>query len=168
MNFSSHGTRVDLQGWGNNITTTGGNGNLQGGTAAANVLRRYARTFGGTSGAGPIVTNAVVAVQSYLKATGQGVYTAAQMTELLRRTGTSQTGTRLVGPLPGRRRRAALGRGRRAFDHGVILGQGRQRVVPEPDDHARAPRTAGVSVSLDESTAWTGHLDRLFGVRSRS
>ena len=51
-------------------------------------------------GAGPIVTNAVVAVQSYLKATGQGVYTAAQMTELLRRTGTPQTGTRLVGPLP--------------------------------------------------------------------
>ena len=100
LNFSSHGTRVDLQGWGNNITTTGGNGNLQGGTAAANVLRRYTRTFGGTSGAGPIVTNAVVAVQSYLKATGQGVYTARQLTDLLRRTGTPQTGTRLVGPLP--------------------------------------------------------------------
>ena len=100
LTFSSHGTRVDLQGYGNNITTTGGNGNLQGGNAPENVLRRYTRTFGGTSGAGPIVTNAVVAVQSYLKATGQGVYTAKQMTQLLRETGTPQTGTRLVGPLP--------------------------------------------------------------------
>jgi hypothetical protein len=63
-------------------------------------MRRYTRSFGGTSGAGPIVTNAVVAVQSYLKATGRAPYTSAQMIELLRRTGTPQTGTRLVGPLP--------------------------------------------------------------------
>ncbi len=46
------------------------------------------------------MTNAVVAVQSYLKATGQGVWTSAQLIDLLRRTGTPQNGTRLVGPLP--------------------------------------------------------------------
>ena len=100
LNFSSHGTRVDLQGWGQNITTTGSGGNLFGGTAAGELTRRYTRSFSGTSGAGPIVVNAIVAVQSYLKATGQGVLHSAQMRDLLRRTGTPQTGTRLVGPLP--------------------------------------------------------------------
>ncbi len=100
LNFSSHGTRVDLQGWGQNITTTGSGGNLFGGTAPEMLNRRYTRSFSGTSGAGPIVVNAIVAVQSYLKATGQAPFTSAQLRELLRRTGTAQTGTRLVGPLP--------------------------------------------------------------------
>ena len=100
LSFSSHGNRVDLQGWGQNITTTGSGGNLFGGTAADMLNRRYTRSFSGTSGAGPIVVNAIVAVQSYLKATGQAPYTSAQLRELLRRTGTPQTGTRLVGPLP--------------------------------------------------------------------
>ncbi|MBE2317512.1 S8 family serine peptidase [Solirubrobacter sp. CPCC 204708] len=100
LNFSSHGTRVDLQGWGQNITTTGSGGNLFGGTAPEMLTRRYTRSFSGTSGAGPIVVNAIVAVQSYLKATAQAPYTSAQLRDLLRRTGTPQTGTRLVGPLP--------------------------------------------------------------------
>ena len=100
LNFSSYGTRVDLQGWGEQITTTGSGGNLFGGTAPANLTRRYTRSFSGTSGAGPIVVNAIVAVQSYLKATGQPVYTARKMRDLLRRTGTPATGTRLMGPLP--------------------------------------------------------------------
>ena len=96
LSFSSYGTRVDLQGWGENITTTGGNGNL----FSPSVARRYTRSFNGTSGAGPIVVNALVAVQSYLKATGRAPYTSAQLRELLRRTGTPQTGGRLIGPLP--------------------------------------------------------------------
>jgi hypothetical protein len=100
LNFSSYGTRMDLQGWGQGITTTGLNGNLFGGTSPANLTRRYTSSMNGTSGAGPIVTNAVVAVQSYLKATGRPLLTSAQMIELLRATGTPQTGTRLVGPLP--------------------------------------------------------------------
>ena len=64
------------------------------------LTRRYTRSFSGTSGAGPIVANAIAAVQSYLKATGQPRLHSAQMSDLLRRTGTPQTGTRLVGPLP--------------------------------------------------------------------
>ncbi|SDL23264.1 S8 family serine peptidase [Nonomuraea jiangxiensis] len=103
LSFSNYGSRFDLQGWGRNIVTTGSNGNLQGGTSPANLNVRYTRTFGGTSGAGPIVTGAVVAVQSYLKATGQAPWTAAQVADLLKRTGTPQgpntTGQR-IGPLP--------------------------------------------------------------------
>ncbi|WP_053225693.1 S8 family serine peptidase [Solirubrobacter soli] len=100
LNFSSYGTRVDLQGWGEQITTTGSGGNLFGGTAPENLTRRYTRSFSGTSGAGPIVVNAIAAVQSYLKATGQPVYDSAKMRDLLRRTGTAATGTRIMGPLP--------------------------------------------------------------------
>ena len=100
LNFSSYGTRVDLQGWGEHITTTGSGGNLFGGTAPENLTRRYTRSFSGTSGAGPIVVNAIAAVQSYLKATGRPVYDSAKMRDLLRRTGTPATGTRIMGPLP--------------------------------------------------------------------
>ncbi|MFE9201249.1 OmpL47-type beta-barrel domain-containing protein [Micromonospora sp. NPDC007230] len=103
LSFSNYGTRFDLQGWGQNITTTGSNGNLQGGTNPADLNVRYTQSFGGTSGAGPIVTNAVVAIQSYLKATGQAPWTAQQIVEVLRATGTPQganTAGQQVGPLP--------------------------------------------------------------------
>ncbi len=96
--FSSNGDRMDLQGYGNNIVTTGGDGNLQNGS----VNVRYTSNFGGTSGAGPIVTSAVVSVLSYLKATGQPPMTADQIVSLLRATGTPQpeSDTTRIGPLP--------------------------------------------------------------------
>ncbi|MGI5152200.1 S8 family serine peptidase [Plantactinospora sp. CA-294935] len=102
LNFSVYGSRLDLQGWGQNITTTGSNGNLQGGTDPANRNIRYTRSFGGTSGAGPIVTGAVVAIQSYLKATGRPVMTATAVSNLLKSTGTPQGGdtAQRIGPLP--------------------------------------------------------------------
>jgi subtilisin family serine protease len=102
LSFSVYGSRVDVQGWGHNITTTGSNGNLQGGTAPANINIRYTRSFGGTSGAGPIVTGAVAAIQSYLKATGRPLWTARQLNDLLKATGTPQGGdtSQRIGPLP--------------------------------------------------------------------
>lgn len=102
LSFSVYGSRVDVQGWGHNITTTGSNGNLQGGTAPANINIRYTRSFGGTSGAGPIVTGAVAAIQSYLKATGRPLWTARQLNDLLKATGTPQGGNtaQRIGPLP--------------------------------------------------------------------
>lgn len=102
LSFSSYGSRMDLQGWGHNITTTGSNGNLQGGTSPANINIRYTRSFGGTSGAGPIVTGAVVAVQSLLRATGRPFMTARQVGDLLKSTGTPQGGNtaQRIGPLP--------------------------------------------------------------------
>jgi subtilisin family serine protease len=102
LSFSSYGSRMDLQGWGHNITTTGSNGNLQGGTTPANINIRYTRSFGGTSGAGPIVTGTVVAVQSLLRATGRPFMTATQVSNLLKSTGTPQGGNtaQRIGPLP--------------------------------------------------------------------
>jgi hypothetical protein len=89
LSFSSWGTRMDLQGVGQNVTTTGFNGNLFGGSAPENLNIRYTRSFSGTSSSGPIVTNAVVAVQSYLKATGR-LWTADQISTLLKATGQPQ------------------------------------------------------------------------------
>lgn len=100
--FSSHGERVDLQGYGNNIVTTGGSSNFFQGGGFGQQDIRYTSSFGGTSGAGPIVTSAVVSVLSYLKATGQPPMTADQIVSLLRLTGTPQpeSDTTEIGPLP--------------------------------------------------------------------
>jgi Subtilase family len=89
LSFSSWGSRMDLQGVGQNVTTTGSNGNLFGGNTPESRTFRYTRSFSGTSSSGPIVTNAVVAVQSYLKATGR-LWTATQISDLLKSTGTPQ------------------------------------------------------------------------------
>ncbi|RIQ12663.1 OmpL47-type beta-barrel domain-containing protein [Jiangella rhizosphaerae] len=101
LSFSNYGQRFDLQAWGQDIYTTG----------YCNVLcaelgndhnRAYSRSFSGTSGAGPIVTNAVVAVQSYVTSVGLGPWTTAQINELLRSTGTPQTTNthENIGPRP--------------------------------------------------------------------
>jgi Subtilase family len=107
--YSNHGSRFDLQGWGHEITTTGHGGTSTdfwpptGGDDPATLDYRYTDSFGGTSGAGPIVTTAVVAVQSYLKATGQGTWSADQIAGLLQATGQPQgpdPETEHIGPLP--------------------------------------------------------------------
>ncbi|KXK61193.1 hypothetical protein AWW66_14890 [Micromonospora rosaria] len=153
LGFSVHGSRVDLQGWGQNITTTGSNGNLQGGTDPANLDVRYTRSFGGTSGAGPIVTSAVVAVQSYLKATGQGVWSAARIADLLKGTGTPQGGdaSQHIGPLPDLR--AALRRIEvDAPSSAVALTQ----VPPRTGD-----RYVNPTVTLSADDGWGSGVDRI-------
>lgn len=99
--YSSHGSRVDLQGHGNFIVTTGGSGDLQGSGVGQRNLR-YTSNFGGTSGAGPIVAGAVAAVLSYLKAKGLAPMGSAGIVELLRSTGSPQSdpGSGQIGPLP--------------------------------------------------------------------
>lgn len=101
MDFSSRGSRIDLQGPGYGIATTGFDGDLQGsGPGQRNI--RYTSQFNGTSGAAPIVVNAVVAVQSYLEATGQGPWDAERIGNLLKDTATPQgnPGAGKVGGLP--------------------------------------------------------------------
>ena len=97
MDFSSYGTRVDVQGWGENVVTTG-----YGDAFNPNIQRRYTRTFGGTSGATPIVAGAVLAIQGRLKACNLPLATPAQMRQALTATGTPQAGpqTDHIGPLP--------------------------------------------------------------------
>ena len=57
LDFSNYGARVDVQGWGREVTTTG-YGDLQGGL---NEDLWYTDHFSGTSSASPVVVGALAA-----------------------------------------------------------------------------------------------------------
>jgi hypothetical protein len=106
LGFSSYGTRVDLQGWGECVATTG-YGDLYG-TTTTNL---YTDTFGGTSAAAAMAAAASAALSSVTEArTGQRL-TSQEARFLLRATGTPQdlSTPGQIGPLPDLR--AALGAG---------------------------------------------------------
>lgn len=84
--FSNYGSRVDCQGWGWEVSTTG-YGDLQGGAAEDTW---YTDQFSGTSSASPTVVGALVCVQGVLKASGRIPLTSARARELLRRSGSPQ------------------------------------------------------------------------------
>ena len=98
LGFSNYGRRVDAQGWGREVTTTG-YGDLQGGHPD----RQYTDGFSGTSSASPIVTAAVACVQGSLRAHRQTLLTPTGVINLLRTTGSPQTDA------PGRPRTQRIG-----------------------------------------------------------
>jgi hypothetical protein len=63
--FSCYGARIDANGWGANVASTG-YGDLA--TVGGDVRQTYTATFNGTSSASPIVTSAVLAVRGAAKA----------------------------------------------------------------------------------------------------
>lgn len=65
LTFSNFGSCVDTQGWGEEVTTSGGNSNL---TPAAEEDRQYTRGFRGTSSAAAMVAGLVACLQGTLKA----------------------------------------------------------------------------------------------------
>lgn len=84
--FSNHGARIDAQGWGWEVTSTG-YGDLQGG---ANRDLWYTDQFSGTSSASPIVVGALAVVQGVLRANGRIPLSPARAIALLRATGSPQ------------------------------------------------------------------------------
>ena len=76
LGFSNYGSRIDCYGWGQSIDTTG-----DGWTG--NSTNVYTTSFGGTSGATPIVTGAALIVQSWRVRNGQPRYSPDQMRSLL-------------------------------------------------------------------------------------
>jgi len=99
LSFSSYGSRFNLQGWGENVVTTGWYGNLYN-SEGANYW--YTNTFSGTSSASPIVAGAVAAVQGNRLARGLLPLSPATMRWLLVATGTPQNlpPAGNIGPLP--------------------------------------------------------------------
>ena len=98
LDFSNYGSRVDVQGWGRMVATLD-YGDLQ---KCSGIDRHYTNLFSGTSSASPIVAGAAVLVESAARARGR-VLTPAQVRELLRATGTAQTGDadrEPIGPRP--------------------------------------------------------------------
>ena len=90
--FSNYGARLDAQGWGREVTTTGGRGgdpgDLQGG---ADETVWYTDTFSGTSSASPIVVGALASIQGILAARGLPRLNPRQAIDVLRTTGSPQT-----------------------------------------------------------------------------
>ena len=88
LGFSNYGARIDCQGWGREVTTTG-YGDLQGGST---IHRNewYTDRFSGTSSASPIVVGALGCVQGILRTQGGTLLTPAKAISLLRSTGSPQ------------------------------------------------------------------------------
>ncbi|MET0234928.1 MAG: hypothetical protein ABW224_09845, partial [Kibdelosporangium sp.] len=99
--FSTYGTRVDLQGWANCITSLGNPVDKDLTPSETDVNKMYWSNMNGTSGASPMVVGAVGAVQGILKQTGVTL-TPHQIRALLKRTGSPQPvgDAHHIGPLP--------------------------------------------------------------------
>lgn len=109
--WSNFGSRVDVQGWGGSIGTLGYGGFLgTTGIVADPTLRAngadhdqwYTTSFGGTSGASPMVVAAAAIIQANRTSVGLPKLTSVQMRTLLAATGTPQPApvTRKIGPQP--------------------------------------------------------------------
>lgn len=86
LDFSNYGARVDAQGWGREVTSTG-YGDLQGGM---NADLWYTDTFSGTSSASPIVVGALACIQGALRGRGRIPLSPARAQQVLRAYGSSQ------------------------------------------------------------------------------
>jgi|GEM_PF-1072691 len=101
LDFSNYGSRVNLQGWGQRVWTTG----YGDGYSAEGVDLWYDNSFGGTSSASPIVTSAVALLESWHESEFGSVVTPAVARTLLVSTGAAQqSGTfpasENIGPRP--------------------------------------------------------------------
>lgn len=99
LSFSSYGGRFDLQGWGENVVTTG-YGDLYN-TDGPNYY--YTAVFAGTSSASPIVAGAVACCSGYLKVKFPGmIILPTYLRAVLIATGTPQIKPPLgnIGPRP--------------------------------------------------------------------
>jgi len=95
---TDYGSRVDVQGWGDSITTCG-YGDLRRG---AGQDQSYTGKFGGTSGASAMIAGAAAVIESIAKAHNGSPLPPAALRQLLVSTGTPQTGGagQHIGPRP--------------------------------------------------------------------
>jgi serine protease len=102
LSFSCYGARVNVQGWGEGVMTTG-YGTFY--SEGPNNNLDYRSTFGGTSSASPIVTGAVALIGSIQEEINATVMTPAAMRTLLINTGSPQQAganpvSEHIGPRP--------------------------------------------------------------------
>lgn len=97
--FSNYGSRVDVQGWGQNVFTSGFTGSYI--TIGGDLNQAYTN-FAGTSSATPIVAGCVIVLQSYYHSLTGNYLSPFEMRNLLINTGIPQGNpvTGHVGPLP--------------------------------------------------------------------
>ena len=95
--FSTYGSRLNLQGWGDWSVVTTGYGSLY---SAEGEQLWYSNDFSGTSSASPIVAGAAALLQAAYKAKFGEPASPAWIRQTLIDTGTPQQGTKHIGPQP--------------------------------------------------------------------
>ncbi|MDD3005358.1 S8 family serine peptidase [Flavobacterium sp.] len=101
--FSTYGSRVNVQGWGENVYTTGFFSDTVGSFKVGNDFNQsYSSYFNGTSSATPIVASCVAVLQSYHHSLTGTYLTSLQMRSILQQTGIAQTNVLAgaIGPFP--------------------------------------------------------------------
>ncbi len=102
--FSTYGSRVDVQAWGENVFSSGyGNWSIVGGDNH----QSYTHTFSGTSSASAVSAGLVTALQSYAKQVIGRPLTPIEMRSLLIQTGNPQGSGGEIGPAINLRKAAA-------------------------------------------------------------
>jgi serine protease len=115
--FSNYGSRVDLQGWGEAVRTTG-----YGDVYSLEGANLFYTNFSGTSSASPIVASAVAVLESMCEANGTSTLGPFGMRWILESTGSAQQAganplSQNIGPRPNLR--AALGFAVAPFTNGT-------------------------------------------------
>lgn len=96
LSYSTYGSRVDVQGWGSNVRSSGyGDYSQFGGDFNQNYTN-----FSGTSSATPIVASCAIVLQSYYHGLTGNYLTSVQMRNLLKTTGIAQGTGGNIGQLP--------------------------------------------------------------------
>ncbi len=96
--FTNWGRRLNLQGWGSGVVTTGYGDLFDGG---GDMHQMYTSGFAGTSSASPIVSGAAAALAGIYLAHAGTPMDPVQVRDVLAATGTPQyPDARLIGPLP--------------------------------------------------------------------
>ncbi|MCA9491955.1 MAG: S8 family serine peptidase [Myxococcales bacterium] len=97
LSFSTYGSRVDVQGWGERVFTLG-YGDFA--TIDGMNTQKYTSIFNGTSSATPTVATAVTLLQGQVMASGAPPLTSQQLRDLLTTTGQPQGAGGHIGALP--------------------------------------------------------------------
>lgn len=171
LGFSSYGSTVDLQGWGENVVTAG-YGDLY---SADGTNSSYTSIFNGTSSATPTVAGACAALQAHHKSTNFGaVLTPLEMREILRASGSPQTAginpvTQNIGPRPSLRAALSLVSGQaRWVDFaygGTESGTFSQPFNTLPEGRDAVP-VGGSVIFKGGVSGWTGTITKQLSLKT--
>jgi hypothetical protein len=137
--FTNYGSRVDLHGWGLDVTTCA-YGDLQGDPLPEEEW--YTGGFSGTSSASPIVVGAVISLQGMVQDAFGLPLDARLARDLLVTTGTPQQGTEQIGPRPS------------LADAWDLAASGIGEVAGTVTDLASGLAVEGVRVEVEETGAF--------------
>ncbi|MGZ3423880.1 MAG: DUF7452 domain-containing protein [Polyangiales bacterium] len=161
--WSNAGTRVDVQGWGDSVFTSG-YGDEPG---PRDDHQYYTAGFSGTSSGSAIVAGVVAAVQGARVGAGFPRLSPSDMRSLLQRTGTPQAPGRNIGPLPNMR--AAIDGFRTTpttltYTATTATITGHRTVIDDPHANGNPNATLMVTPLYSNATTTGGYDDHPIGV----